>query len=78
MRKVKLIYVDGRIEYMNTEEENNKDILKSCTYKNFSDSFKAYVNNRDVDLSNQIKAITIDEETHIFRYDDKQEFYVHF
>lgn len=78
MRKVKLIYVDGRIEYMNTDETDNKEILKSCTHRNFSDSFKFYVNKQELDLSNQIKAVAIDEETHIFRYDEKQEFYVHF
>lgn len=78
MRKVKLIYVDGRIEYINIDETDNKEILKSCTNRNFSDSFKAYVNKRDATLSNQIKAVAIDGETHIFRYDEKNEFYVHF
>jgi hypothetical protein len=78
MRKVKLIYVDGRSEYINTNIENDKEILMNYIKQNFYDSFKMYVNKRDLELSNQIKAVIIDNETHIFRYDEKQEFYVHF
>jgi hypothetical protein len=65
MKKIKLIYVDGRSEYMNTNE-TDKEILYKCTYKNLCDSFKFPTNKQDIDFSNQIKVVITGENTYLF------------
>jgi hypothetical protein len=76
MRKIKVIYSDGEIKYIETDEVD-KEIIYQCDYENLSCSIGAHYNDLDAREIRHVKALIIGEKVFLFKYNEKQGFYMH-